>query len=404
MESPAIWTSKLGWWAAQAAPALVLAFLCGAALQAPAQRVVPIHHFKGASDGSDPSRYESLTIDKAGNLYGTTIYGGGHPECYPLGCGVVFKIDTAGIETVLHSLSGPDGQFPDGGVILDERGNLYGSTLDSVFKLANGKAIVLHRFNRRDGGRSGYFPVGNLLRDSAGTLYGTTLDGGDMSCVIQRQLDGCGTIFKLTKHHKFTVLHRFHDSDGAFPKGSLISDPQGNIYGTTIGGGKTMGTVFKVDSMGTFSILHHFTHLTDGADPNAPLLLDSAGNLYGSTKGGGTYGSGTVFRIDSVGNETILHNFSGGTDGLVPVGGLVADAVGNLYGTTLLGGDSNCKNAGADGCGTIFKLDRNGVESVLYAFPSSGRAFPTSGLAMDASGTLYGILSTNHGVIYKFTP
>jgi uncharacterized repeat protein (TIGR03803 family) len=380
--------------------------VCGATIGAPAQRFVPIHHFKGPSDGSEPSIYESLTIDKAGNLYGTTFYGGGHTDCYPIGCGIVFKIDPAGSETVLHSFSGRDGQFAWGGVILDERGNLYGTTLAGIFKInRSGKETVLHRFNvERDGGRMGYFPVGNLLRDSAGNLYGTTMDGGDMSCVIQRQLDGCGTIFKLSKGGTFTVLHRFHDSDGAFPQGSLISDPQGNVYGTSIGGGKNLGTVFKVDTTGKFSVIHHFTHLGDGAFPNAPLTIDAAGVLYGTTDGGGTWGMGTVFKINAAGRETILHSFSGGTDGWRPVGGLAADPAGNFYGTTLYGGNPNCKNGGTDGCGTIYKLDINGRETVLYAFRSAGRAFPSSGLVMDASGILYGVLSTNNGVIYKFIP
>jgi uncharacterized repeat protein (TIGR03803 family) len=355
-----------------------------------------------------------LTIDKAGNLYGTTVYGGGNTDCDPNGCGIVFKIDSAGNETVLHSFNGPDGQFPWGGVILDERGNLYGTTLagggradaGTIFKIdRNGKETVLHRFNvERDGGRSGYFPVGNLLRDSAGNLYGTTMDGGDMSCVIQRQLDGCGTIFKLSKGGTLTVLHRFHDSDGAFPEGNLVSDPQGNIYGVTIGGGKNLGTVFKVDPAGKFSVVHRFTHPDDGAYPSAPLMIDTAGVLYGTTAGGGSWGMGAVFKIDSAGAETIIHSFSGGTDGSLPLGGLAVDATGNFYGTTLYGGNPNCKNGGTGGCGTIYRLDINGRETVLYAFRSSGQAFPSSGLVMDASGILYGVLSTNNGVIYKFTP
>src|SRR5712671_3171860 len=118
MTSLAIRSLSPGLPAARFVPLLIVALVCGATIGAPAQRFVPIHHFKGPSDGSEPSNYESLTIDKAGNLYGTTFYGGGHTDCYPIGCGIVFKIDPAGNETVLHSFSGRDGQFPWGGVIL----------------------------------------------------------------------------------------------------------------------------------------------------------------------------------------------------------------------------------------------------------------------------------------------
>ena len=148
------------------------------------------------------------------------------------------------------------------------------------------------------------------------------------------------------------MLHRFTGRDGAVPHGALIFDAPGNLYGTTHNGGTNgYGTVFQLDPSGALTVLHSFTGGSDGAYPEAGLIADMAGNLYGTTYGGGA-GGGTVFQLQASGTLTVLHTFTGG-DGAYPVAGLLADAAGNLYGTTAGGGSgANC----AHGCGTVFEL------------------------------------------------
>jgi uncharacterized repeat protein (TIGR03803 family) len=255
-----------------------------------------------------------LVKDDAGNLYGTTYVGGNS------GNGAVFKIDTAGKETVLYSFTGgSDGCSPYPGVILDSAGNLYGVATDcgaysagGIYMVdSTGKETLLYTFR---GSSDGAHPDSVLLFDSGGSLYGTTAEGGNSECGGT----GCGVVFKLS--------------------------PQS-------GGGWSEGVLYEFCSL---------SNCVDGQGPGTgPLVRDSAGNLYGTTYFGGAYRNcngdacGVVFKLDTNGKETVLHNFTGGADGANPAAGLVLDSPGNLYGTTQAGG-AICIQSFT--CGVVFKL------------------------------------------------
>jgi uncharacterized repeat protein (TIGR03803 family) len=301
-----------------------------------------------------------LVQDAKGNLYGTTANGGAYNH------GTVFKLDRKGNETVLHSFTGmKDGKDLDSGLILDAAGNLYGTTrfgggtgcggtgCGTVFKLnTSGKTTVLYSFS---GMADGGIPHGGVIRDEAGNLYGTTEFGGNPAC-------DCGTVFKIGKTGRLIILYSFTETgDLAIRHSGVIRDATGNLYGTTASGGDLScdppygcGTVFTIDQAGKERVLYAF-HGTggDGTFPFAGVILDPAGDLYGTTWGGGT-GVGTVFKLDKRGREIVLYSFSGGTDGSEPFGGVVQDQAGNLYGTTAYGGDLNCLPT--FGCGVVFKL------------------------------------------------
>jgi uncharacterized repeat protein (TIGR03803 family) len=361
-----------------------------------------LYTFRGGADGGSPS---GLILDSAGNLYGTA--GGGDFDD-----GMVFKVSKTGKKSVLHSFNGMDGDGPYGGVIQDEAGNLYGTTSGGlaysqgvVYKLdRTGKETVLYRFT---GGVDGGLSLAGLIRDSAGRLYGTTNIGGAFDN---------GTVFKVSTTSKEAVLHSFDGgtADGDFPVAALIRDAAGNLYSTTYSGGNTRfcapygcGTVFKVDKNGKETVLHDFKGGSDGANPSAVLLRDGAGNLYGTTfAGGGSgctgIGCGTVFKLDPAGKETVLHRFTDGADGSAPYAGLILDAAGNLYGTA---------SAGGLGGGVVFKLDRAGKETVLHNFGGSGDGyFPLATLTRDSAGNLYGTTANGGdpfcicGVVFKLTP
>jgi uncharacterized repeat protein (TIGR03803 family) len=306
-----------------------------------------LHNFGGIPDGSGPD--DALLRDGSGNLYGTVQQGGAD------NLGGVFEFNAAGMESMLHSFVGSpdDGRFSYAPVIQDAastaraRGNLYGTTefggshnLGTVFKVdINDNSTVLYSFSGPDGQDP---TLAGVVRDLAGNLYGTTFSGGQY---------GNGVVFKLTPSGTESVLHSFSGTpDGAQPWASLVRDNAGNLYGTTLGGGSGAGTVFGISPSGAESVLHSFGGSSDGADPYAPLLIDSEGNLYGTTAFGGHYNQGTVFKIDALGNETILYSFTGASDGAQPWAGLIMDTAGNLYGTTVHGGSPNCN------CGTVFKL------------------------------------------------
>ncbi len=312
-----------------------------------------LHNFSGSgTDGNTP--IASLVFDAAGNLYGTTLVGGVN------GWGTVFELSPttggAWTETVLHSFgadNSSDGQNPDSALLLHASGSnaasLYGTTeqggtnnLGTVFQLspsADGgwTETVLHSFGS---GTDGQLPSGGVIADSAGNLYGTTGEGGTY---------GDGTVFKLTPAGEETVLHSFKpgNHDGVQPFGGLVMDPAGNLYGTTTGGGfLDHGIVFEVNPSTTNEeILHNF-HGTpiDGEAPDSELIFDSLGNLYGTTSIGGASNVGTVFGMTPTANgwlEKVLHSFGDGKDGAYPNAGLIMDAAGNLYGTTYDGGTHN---------------------------------------------------------------
>jgi uncharacterized repeat protein (TIGR03803 family) len=271
-----------------------------------------LHSFTDGADGSLPSG--NLIMDADGNLYGVADYGG-NSSCsnvgHPSGCGTVFKLAPSGTLTVLYSFTGgSDGADPSGGLIMDATGNLYGTTwgggaygYGTVFKLdSSGKETVLHSFQSSDG--SG--PSSGLIMDAKGNLYGTTYSGGAY---------GKGTVFRLDSLNNETVLYSFTGgSDGWNPFGGLVMDAKGNLYGTTWGGGAYgYGTVFKLDSSGKETVLHSFTYGAGGFSPFG-VIQDAKGNLYGEAAAGGVIpcigitseGCGTVFEITKSATSTTL--------------------------------------------------------------------------------------------------
>jgi len=242
---------------------------------------------------------------------------------------------------------------------------------------------VLHTFH----GPNGNGPAGVLIRDSAGNIYGTTEAGGTGKCGDY----GCGTAFKLNMYGKQVWLHSFDISDGEEPSAGLLRDATGNLYGTTDYGGNTTctsgcGTVFKLDGDGKETVLYKFKAPPDGNTPQSLLARDKLGNVYGITQDGGKDSNGTIFKVNKNGKETVLHNFTGGSDGCLPVAGLIADSAGNLYGVTAQGGLGRCDR----GYGVVFKLNTANNLTVLHTFGFSNGAYPASVLLLDQAGNLYG--------------
>ena len=378
-----------------------------------------LYNFAGGRDGSSPAA--GLIFDGAGNLYGTTQNGGLQQA------GTVFELtpnsDGTWTESELYSFKGsPDGAGPKCDLIF-VAGNLYGTTLagginhvneggdGTLFELipASGGGWtekVIHSFGS---GTDGMFPEAGLIADAGGNLYGTTLQGGAY---------GLGTIFELTPVSdgwmESVIYSFFGGKSGAGPIAGLISDTSGNLYGTTAGGGtQGLGNIFKLthDANGkwTESVIHTFTGGLWGANAYGGLVFDGMGNLYGTTAVGGVHNWGIAFKLalkpDGKWTESVLHSFAGGHDGRNPYASLIFDRAGNLYGTTALGGGSRI--------GTVFKLVPPGnkwTESVIYGFPGSrvNGELPMAGVILDGAGNLYGMTpkggAHGKGVVYEITP
>jgi uncharacterized repeat protein (TIGR03803 family) len=366
-----------------------------------------LYSFSGGSDGLAPT--SGVIEDKAGNLYSTTDAGGSSDH------GTVFKLAPNGKETVLYSFAGgSDGEYPQAGLAEDARGNFYGTTtqggsddLGTVFKLApDGTETVLHSF--AGGYNDGSSPLAGVIVDAKGNLYGTTQDGGSTVCP-----GTCGVVFEITSNGRERIIYKFAGSpDGAYPLSSLLMDKAGNLYGTTLGGGVQSdfcgvgcGTVFELSPAGknSWSETVIYSFQGDGNDttnPWANVIADSAGNLYGTATLGGNYndchfgGCGAVFELSPAGQgvwtENVLYIFTGGKDGDTPYAGLVRDAAGNLYGTTFSGMDS--ANCDFYGCGAAYKIAPDGTETTIHTFKGGAKdaANSSANLIIDAKGDLYG--------------
>jgi uncharacterized repeat protein (TIGR03803 family) len=317
------------------------------------------------TDGATPYAAPVQAIN--GNYYGTANRGGANGE------GTIFKMTPSGILTTLYSFCSQggsactDGAFPYAGVVNGTDGNFYGTTHNggassygTVFKITpNGTLTTLHSFG--DTGTDGAYPYAGLAQAANGDFYGTTWAGGTQDD---------GTVFKITSSGTLTVLYTFCSQvrciDGTDPYGGLVEGTDGNFYGTTYNGGANgEGTVFKMTPTGTLTTLHSFDD-SDGANPYAGLVQATDGDLYGTTYYGGANGDGTVFKMTPSGSLTTLYDFcslSGCTDGSRPSAPLVQATNGEFYGTTIAGG-SNINDYCASGCGTVFSL--NEVMEVLY--------------------------------------
>lgn len=415
--------------------AIFVLTVLGRATPSAAQTERILHSFGASSkDGWGPGA--NLISDSSGNLYGTTAYGGGD------NVGTVFEwlAKPGGIwtEVELHSFvkDGRDGQNPLAGLVFDSAGNLYGTTnaggVDGggiVFELSppippstRWVEKVLHTFlaNNKDG----LYPSASLLFDSAGNLYGTTGGGGDRAA---------GTAFELspTTGGSWTeaVLHSFAPStkglgDGKNPRTALIGDPAGNLYGTTSEGGSLgNGTVFELtpSTGGSWieTILYSFANGGgDGAYPLGRLIFDSDGNLYGTTSQGGPNGGGTLYKLTPSPDgwaETVLYFFAPvypSTDGNYPVGNLVFDSSGNLYGTTAEGGIGDCFGLGPV-CGIVYELTPSTgawTETVLHYFDENGTDgyYPLAGLFLGEGGIFYGTTelggTSSSGTLFAIKP
>jgi uncharacterized repeat protein (TIGR03803 family) len=370
-----------------------------------------ILHFNGTNGGNPTG---ALIADAKGNLYGTSTSGGSN-NCNSSPCfGLVFELSpvTGGgwTETIIHVFSGADGANPAGALLLDGKGNLYGTTAGGslspyglAFELspqANGSwtETVLHTFT---GGQDGNVPHGAIALDAQGNLYGSTNGGG---------ANNSGVVYELSPQSNGTwteaILHAFGGSgDTGVPFGGVTMDSHGNLFGSVTSGGGTnnLGAVYELVPNGsgqwTETIIHSFS-TGDGASPQSPLALDSSGNLYGTTlnEGGAFRYGGTVFKLSPGSGGTwtysVLHAFGKGNDGYDATA-VTLDAKGNLYGTTTYGG-SGCYQGGYGGCGVVFTLtpQSSGLwkESIVHTFESvlDGSQSAAGVLIDKANGNIYG--------------
>jgi len=390
---------------------------------AQAQTLTVLHNFTGGADGAYPDA--GLTMDGAGNLYGTTFGGG-----YSNSNGSVYKLaHTHGAWTFapLHTFTGgDDGGLPYAGVVFGPDGSLYGATTvggahgqGTVFNLkpsphfspnllAPWNETVLYSFQ---GGADGSAPYASVTFDPAGNIYGTTYAGGS-GC----SGGGCGTVYRMTPsgggHWTENVIYSFSNSDGSIPLSSLTLDNAGNLYGTTVAGGAYGdGTVYELTySQGTGwgqGFLHSFdANLGGEANPYVGLILDPSGHLFGATADG----EGGLFKLTRSGDSwmySLLYGGGGGISACGARGNLIRDGEGNLYGTTYCDG--------AHGDGSVFKLTPiNGgwTYTTLYSFTGGSDGYwPSSNLVMDASGNLYGTSSQGgpygnggYGLVWEITP
>jgi len=350
-----------------------------------------LYSFTGGADGSEP--YQALVFDTKGNLYGSALYGGTVNAACPSGCGVVFELAApaaaggAWTQTVLYSFSGgSDGAYPNGNLVLDANGAIYGTasgggTISSVCPTGCGVAFqltppavsggawahnVLYSFM---GTADGAIPGAGLVFDKNGALYGTTFAGGKVNatCSVSLGPASCGVVFQLappaTLGGAWTqkVIHSFPGGDpGSGPDAVLVFDPQGNLYGTTLYGGKgkpgqgggNSGVVFQMKpptkSISYWQIREYLLNHTRGNHPYGGLAVDSSGNLYGTALFGGGFflAKGIVFKLTppatakDTWKETLLHSFTDKSDGGNPVGGILVGPGNILYGTTCTGGSA----------------------------------------------------------------
>jgi uncharacterized repeat protein (TIGR03803 family) len=366
------------------------------------------HAFSGPPDGADPANFDTLALDDAGNLYGTTSEGG-DVSC---NCGVVFKLTSSGsgyAETILLTFDRTNGASPETGLVVVKHA-LFGTALGGrgvsghgiVFELAaaNGgyRETIIHQFS---GNRDGSDPAGALTLGKGGILFGTTSGGG---------LNARGTVFKLVPSgagYDERVIYDFPSlSGGAYPIGALTLDAAtGTVYGTAaMGGAGNVGTAFSLTPHGgqyTARVLHAFTGGSDGATPLGNLILNGS-SLYGvAEQGGGRGGLGVVYRLSPAGSgyaETTLHEFSARDlrGGQLPESGLVMDQGGDLFGTTIAGGMGP-----SGGYGVAFELVPSGArytERILHAFGSgTDGGAPSGGLVAGKDGTLYGTTAFGGG-------
>jgi uncharacterized repeat protein (TIGR03803 family) len=345
-----------------------LLLIAALATAAHAQFSVMYNFGSKIGDPANPSFSGIVAQGRNGSLYGTTPSGGAN------GAGAVFKITPTGILTLLYSFTGGiDGANPSSGLTLGTDGSFYGTTVDGGVNF-DGTVFKISANGiltvlHSFNCTDGCNPVAGVIQGADGNFYGTTFAAD-------------GTVFKITPTGVFTTLHSFKFFDGSGPNAMLIQSTDGSFYGTTDSGGMFgFGTVFKMSAGGTFKMLHNFTCGTDGCVPVAGLVQGTNGSFYGTTREGGANNDGTVFKITSIGTLTTLHDFAG-SDGAAPFGGLVLATDGNYYGTTSSGGTHND--------GTIFRISPTGDYSVLHNFDGTSGSTPYVSVLQHTNGVLYG--------------
>jgi uncharacterized repeat protein (TIGR03803 family) len=404
-------------------PTLVLLALIVVATQsAQAQTYQVIHTFTGGQDGGNP--YAGLTLDKAGNLYGTTGYGGAY------GNGIVYQLRHKGSGWTFNPLYNfgfggrGDGATPLGGVIVGPDGSLYGTTagggsagVGTVFRLRPpphacttalcpwAETVIYSFKGGADGANPGY---GNLAFDQEGNIYGTTTSGGDTKPLGPCK-GGCGTVFELSPSDggwNENIVHVFTGNDGDEPLSGVVLDQTGNLYGTTFAGGEgscNCGTVYELTHSGsgwTESLLYSFTGGSDGDTPDGGLIFDPSGNLYGTTSN-----IATAFELTPSGGTwiySLLYAFGYFDLQCGPRANLAMDGAGNLYGTT------TCTVPN----GTVFKLtpsnDGTWTYTLLHGFTGPDGEYPQCNVVIDANGNLYGTTVAGGfdgvGVVWEITP
>lgn len=366
---------------------LVLFFLF-ASMSLSGQTFSALYNFGSQpNDPFNPFYAGIIAQGRDGNLYSGANGGS-------IGAGDLFKISPAGTLTTLYSFYNTgDGNSPYGGLTLGTDGNFYGTSYSggfgdppfgTVFKMTSGGSLtVLYTFTD---GADGALPIAPPIEGRDGNFYGTTCNicNGPIA-------SGFGTIYKITSSGTFSILYTCDGTHCDGMNAPLVLGTDGNFYGTSTYGGNGDGNIFKITPAGELTVLHNFDN-THGELPIGGLVLGKEGNFYGTALDGGAFGYGVVFRITPAGKYTVLHDMNGTTDGGAPYAGLVLATDGNLYGANanLGASSSGCPN----GCGTLFKVTPSGAFSVLYNFDLTTGEFPYSSLVQHTNGLIYGMTQT----------